>query len=47
MAMLAPVMLEQVYRNLTTPETRGFNPRHVHYSRLQAVLNHIRDHPGG
>ena len=47
MAMMAPVMLEQVYRNLTTPETRGFNPRHVHYSRLQAVLNHIRDHPGG
>lgn len=47
MAMLVPVMLEQVYRSLTTPETRGFNPRHIHYSRLQAVLNHIRDHPGG
>jgi AraC family transcriptional regulator len=46
MAMLAPVMLEQVYRNLTTPETRGFNPRHIHYTRLQCVLNHIRDHPG-
>jgi AraC family transcriptional regulator len=46
-AMLTPVMLEQIYRTLTTPETRGFNPRHVHYTRLQAVLNHIRDHPGG
>jgi AraC family transcriptional regulator len=46
MAMLAPVMLEQVYRTLTTPETRGFNPRHIHYSRLQAVLNHVRDNPG-
>ncbi len=47
MAMLVPVMLEQVYRTLTTPATRGFNPRHIHYSRLQAVLNHIRDHPSG
>ncbi|MEE4143943.1 MAG: helix-turn-helix domain-containing protein [Halieaceae bacterium] len=47
MAMLVSVMMEQVYRSLTTPETRGFNPRHIHYSRLQAVLNHIRDHPGG
>ena len=47
MVMLASVMLEQVYRTLTTPETRGFNPRHIHYRRLQAVLNHIRDHPGG
>ena len=46
MAMLAAVMLEQIYRALTTPETGGFNPRHIHYTRLQAVLNHIRDHPG-
>lgn len=46
MAMLAPVMLEQTYRALTTPETGGFNPRHVHFSRLQAVLNHIRGNPG-
>lgn len=47
MTMLAPVLLEQVYRVLTTPETGGFNPRHVHFSRLQAVLAHIRDHLGG
>lgn len=46
-SMLAPVMLEQVYRTLTTPETGGFNPRHIHYTRLQAVLNHIRDNAGG
>lgn len=46
MAMLAPLMLEQIYRALTTPETRGFNPRHVHFSRLQSVLAYIRDHLG-
>ncbi len=46
MAMLAPVMLEQIYRVLTTPETGGLNPRHIHYARLQAVLAHIRDHLG-
>jgi AraC family transcriptional regulator len=44
MSMLAPVMLEQVYRVLTTPETGGFNPRHTHFARLQAVLGYIRDH---
>ena len=38
---LAGVMLEQTYRALVTPGTRGMNPRHVHFSRLQAVLNHI------
>ena len=47
MTMLVPVMLEQIYRALTTPEIRDINPRHIHYSRLQAVLNHIRQHPGG
>ncbi len=44
MTMLAPVMLEQVYRVLTTPETVGFNPRHIHFARLQKVLSHIREH---
>ncbi len=39
MSMLAVLMLEQTYRSLTTPETAGFNPRHVHFSRLQIVLN--------
>lgn len=46
MVMLAAVMLEQIYRTLTTPETRVLNPRHIHYTRLQAVLAHIRDHLG-
>lgn len=45
MAMLVPVMLEQVFRTLSTPETGGFNPRHTHFARLQAVLAHIREHP--
>ena len=46
MAMLASLMLEQVYRVLTTPETEGFNPRHTHFTRLQAVLEYIREHLG-
>jgi len=46
MAMLAPLMLEQIYRVLTTPETRGFNPRHIHFSRLQSVLAYVREHLG-
>jgi AraC family transcriptional regulator len=41
MGRLADVMLEQTYRALVTPGTRGINPRHVHFSRLQAVLNHV------
>lgn len=44
MTMLAPVMLEQVYRILTTPETIGFNSRHIHFARLQTVLVYIREH---
>lgn len=46
MAALVPIMLEQVYRVLTTPETAGLNPRHVHFSRLQSALSHIHDHLG-
>jgi AraC family transcriptional regulator len=41
MERLAGVMLEQAYRALVTPGNRGINPRHVHASRMQAVLNHI------
>ena len=37
-------MLEQTYRVLTTPETGGLSPRHVHFPRLQKVLPHIRGH---
>lgn len=44
MTMLAPVMLEQVYRVLTTPETVGFNPRHIHFAHMQTVLVYIREH---
>jgi AraC family transcriptional regulator len=44
MALLTQVMLEQTYRVLTTPETGGINPRHVHFSRLQAVLGYIHEH---
>lgn len=47
MATLAPLMLDQAYRVLTTGETGGFNPRHAHYARLQTVLAYIRDHLGG
>lgn len=41
MERLAGVMLEATYRALVAPAVRGINPRHVHASRLQAVLNHI------
>lgn len=40
--LLARVLCEQTYRVLTTPAAGGINPRHVHFSRLQAVLNHVR-----
>jgi AraC family transcriptional regulator len=38
---LAGVMLEATYRALVAPGVRGINPRHVHASRLQSVLNHV------
>lgn len=41
---LATLMLEQAYRVLTTPATRGFDPRHTHFDRLQAVLGYIHQH---
>ena len=41
MERLASVMLEQAYRALVTPGTGGINPGHLHFARLQAVLNHI------
>lgn len=44
MARLADVMLEQAFRALTMQTTRGINPRHVHFSRLQAVLNYVQQH---
>jgi AraC family transcriptional regulator len=47
MERLASVMLEQVFRALVAPGTRVINPRHVHSSRLQAVLNHIHTNIAG
>jgi AraC family transcriptional regulator len=44
MALLAEVMLKQTYRALTTPDTGGIDPRHLHFSRLQVVLGFIHDH---
>lgn len=44
MERLTAVMLEQAFRVLTTPGTVGINPRHTHYSRLQAVLNYVHEH---
>jgi AraC family transcriptional regulator len=44
---LAGVMLEQVTRALTSPGFQGINPRHVHFSRLQAVLNFVHENPAG
>lgn len=41
MGRLASVMLEQSYRLLTTPASVNISPRYAHFSRLQAVLNHI------
>lgn len=43
MTRLADVMLEQVYRTLTTTSVGKIDPRHVHYSRLQAVLSYIHE----
>ena len=39
---LVDVLLEQSYRVLTTPGVTGLAPSHVHYPRLQKVLQHIR-----
>jgi len=47
MERLAGIMLEQTLRALTSPGTRGINPRHAHFSRLQAVLNHIHNNLAG
>ncbi|WP_105101780.1 helix-turn-helix domain-containing protein [Microbulbifer pacificus] len=47
MGRLAALMLEQTYRVLTTPGTGGISPRHAHFSRLQAVLNHIHQNLAG
>ncbi len=47
MERLAGVMLEQSFRALVTPVTRGIDPRHVHFARLQAVLNHVHTNLAG
>lgn len=47
MERLAGVMLEQAFRALVTPGTGGIHPRHVHFARLQAVLNHVHTNLAG
>ncbi len=47
MERLVGVMLEQAFRALTTSAPRGIHPRHVHFSRLQAVLNFVHENPAG
>jgi AraC family transcriptional regulator len=42
---LATVMLEQAYRALVASGGHGISPRHVHFSRLQSVLNYIHNRP--
>ena len=44
MARLASLMLEQVFRALTSSNAPGMHPRHVHFSRVQRVLRHINAH---
>ncbi len=44
---LADVLLEQSYRVLTTPGVTGLAPSHVHYPRLQKVLQYIRANLAG
>ncbi len=39
---LVDVLLEQSFRVLTTPGVTGLAPSHVHYPRLQKVLQYIR-----
>ena len=43
MHLLVQVMFEQTFRTLTTPAGGSINPRNTHFSRLQAVLNFIRN----
>lgn len=47
MQRLVQVMLEQAYRALVTPGARGLRARHVHFGRLQAILNLVRDDLAG
>ncbi len=44
MARLAGLMLEQVFRVLTSSGTIRIHPQHAHFSRLQRVLRHIDEH---
>lgn len=47
MERLVAVLLEQTYRVLVAPGSKGISPRHVHFARLQAVLNLVRDDLAG
>ena len=41
MERLAGVMLEQAFRALVAPGATGISPSHLHFARLQSVLNHV------
>ncbi|MGJ8669403.1 MAG: helix-turn-helix domain-containing protein [Oceanococcus sp.] len=43
MMRLARVMLDQLHRVLSNTAIGGFDPRHIHYSRLQTVLSFIHE----
>lgn len=45
MERLAVVMLEQAYRALTAAGIGDINPRHVHFARLQQVINFVHANP--
>lgn len=45
MERLAGVMLEQAFRALVAPGAAVINPGHVHFARLQSVLNYIHANP--
>ncbi len=44
---LVEVMLEKIYRALTTAGEGGLAPSHVHFSRLSKALQYIRGNLGG
>lgn len=47
MERLVGVMLEQAFRALTSAASRNISPGHVHFARLQVVLNHVHGNPAG
>ena len=46
MQQLCALLFEQSLRRVQGGAQRQLQPGHLHYARLQGVLNHIADHPG-